>query len=509
MREQILFLTVLLGTDAALAATEPTTIAPAKECSVSPSSLAGVDDRVKELLRTVNEPGAAVLVVQDDCIILAKGYGYRDLAKQLPVTADTLFQLGSNTKAITALNAVMLADQGKLVLDAPVRSVLPEFSMPLASGPLAVTMIDILSHRTGLAPNNALWYGNSKITRQQIAEKIALLEPLSPPRTSFHYNNLMYAVAGLVVERASGQTWEAFTRSHVLDPLGMKAATVSTAAYRRTPDHATPYFLRNSAPLAINPRVLGAMAPAGGLSASLHELAPYVRMLLNHGSVDGVHIASPAAIAALMTSRGSRGEPPLEPGATPAEYGLGYNVDRYQGLRRIHHTGSIDGFHSRLVLFPDQKIGIFVASNTDASRLPEIISNEIADRLAGLPRRDWYSVYRKAYERRTAAEPIPSVAISKTNAATIVGSYRNAPYGLIRVTFKHGRLIARYNAAELELKSITEARYQLVPTDPDHYPPFVSGSPISVEFGADGRVRALSVAFEPGTAPIHFVRQPK
>src|SRR6185369_15761946 len=176
---------------------------------------------VRRLMARDQIPGVAVGVVERGELVFAHGFGYRDVDDRLPVTLDTLFPLGSCSKAFTATAIALLADEGMIALDAPVRAYLPDFSLedPVASATL--TTRDLLTHKSGLPRHDFFWY-QAPFSRDELYDRLRFLEPSGPPRARWRYNSLMFVVAGRVVERVSGQSWESFVRDRILLPLDMR-----------------------------------------------------------------------------------------------------------------------------------------------------------------------------------------------------------------------------------------------------------------------------------------------
>jgi len=198
---------------------------------------------VRRLMARDQIPGVAVGVVEGGRLIFARGFGYRDLDRRLPVTPDTLFPLGSCSKAFTATAIALLANEGRLGLDTPVRAYLPDFSLsdPVASKTVSVR--DLLTHRSGLPRHDLFWY-QAPFSRDELYRRLRFLEPGGPPDGQWRYNSLMFVVAGRIIEKLSGESWETFVRTRLLGPLDMRRTLLSPEAMESGPDHASPYAIR-------------------------------------------------------------------------------------------------------------------------------------------------------------------------------------------------------------------------------------------------------------------------
>src|SRR5712692_5318781 len=209
-------------------------VLPAQDAEPS-AKLEGFDRYMEKVLQDWHAPGVAVGVVVKDKLIFAKGYGYRDYEKQLPMTANTLFQIASNTKLFTAVAVGMLVEEGKLEWDKPVRQYVPsiQFSNDVLNN--TVTIRDMLAHRTGITRHDMILY-KSDFTRKELFERLQYLDPKEPLRQLFLYNNLMYAGAGYVIELLSGKLWEDFVRERLLSPLGLTSTVFSIDGMVKLPD---------------------------------------------------------------------------------------------------------------------------------------------------------------------------------------------------------------------------------------------------------------------------------
>src|SRR3954470_18861463 len=227
---------------------------------------------VRRLMARDQIPGVAVGVVERGQLVFARGFGYRDVEEGLPVTPDTLFALGSCSKAFTATAIALLADEGRIALDTPVRTYLPDFSLedPVASATL--TTQDLLTHRSGLPRHDLFWY-QAPFSRDELYGRLRFLEPSGPPHTRWQYNSLMFVVAGHIVEKVSNESWESFVTSRILAPLDMRRTRLSAEAMEADADHASPYAVHEGSVRRIPMlKGLSAIAPAGAVQTSVRDL---------------------------------------------------------------------------------------------------------------------------------------------------------------------------------------------------------------------------------------------
>ena len=247
--------------------------------------LKGFDATVEKILKDWNVPGCGVGIVVKNKLVFAKGYGYRDLEKKLPVTANTLFQIASNTKLFTATAIGFLVEEGKLDWDKPVKNYVPQIQFYNDELNANVTIRDMLSHRTGISRHDGIWY-KSDFTREELFERLKYLEPSIPLRQGYLYNNLMYAAAGSVVEKLSGQTWEDFVRARIFKPLEMTHSIFVTEEMQKQNDFMTPYYEKRDTSLLLRypfyTKQQG-LGPAGAIITSINDLSNWLITQMNGG----------------------------------------------------------------------------------------------------------------------------------------------------------------------------------------------------------------------------------
>ena len=436
------------------------------------SAEAGLSDDFAPLVRRLMArdqiPGVAVGVVERGHLSFARGFGYRDVEKRLPVTADTLFPLGSCSKAFTATAVALLADEGRIALDTPVRTYLPDFSLrdPVASA--TVTPRDLLTHRSGLPRHDLFWY-QAPFSRDELYGRLRFLEPSGPPRTLWRYNSLMFVVAGCIVEKVSGETWESFVASRLLVPLEMRRTLLSAEAMEADADHASPHAIREGSVRRIPMlKGLSAIAPAGAVQTSVRDLARWLTFhakrspgLLEEGMWRELH--RPAAEM----------PEPDQPEVRHPSYALGWIHESYRGHPLVAHNGAIDGFVVHLGFLPETGQGLIVLMNRDlATEALMAIAYSAYDRLLGLEPLDW--------EVRLEEMPAASPAVRQTALdfpiEEVVGSYEHPAYGPLTVRAEGDSLAMQFRSLRSTLVYQGERRFLGLE-------PLVDGAPpISIRF---------------------------
>ena len=272
----------------------PFRLARAADAAVSSANaLEGFDDFVDGARKTWNVPGLAVAIVQDGEVVLAKGYGVRDVAGNLPVTPDTLFAIGSSTKAFTVMSLAVLVDDGKLDWDTPVQAYLPRFALQDECASAGMTPRDLVTHRSGLPRHDLVWY-NAPLTRAELFERLRYLEPNAGFRSKWQYQNLMFLTAGYLAGEVSGRSWEDLVRARIFDPLGMTSSNFSVLESRKTADFAKPYTRKEKKTSEIPFRNIDVVGPAGSINSNLNDMARWLKLQLSDGSLGGRRVVGAA-----------------------------------------------------------------------------------------------------------------------------------------------------------------------------------------------------------------------
>ncbi len=356
--------------------------------SGSKLDVVGFDAFVDQVMKEWKVPGIAVAIVKDGKVILAKGYGHRDVTNALPVTADTLFAIGSCSKAFTATAMGILVDEKKLEWNQPARNYLPDLML---FDPYTTTHIrprDLVTHQSGLPRHDLVWYG-APLTRQQIYERLRYLEPSAPLHSRYQYNNLMFMTAGLLIERVSGKTWEDFVRARILEPLGMKTSNFSVNASLKAADFSFPYAEQKGEVKEIPFRNIDAIGPAGSINSSVNEMSNWLLLQLAKGKFNGREIITEKSLAEIHTPQIVAGGDLKYDESFYSTYAMGWGVTSYRGHPMVSHGGGIDGFTSNVRFLPKDQLGVVVLTNSSSPASGLIASNAV-DRVLGLTEAPWF-----------------------------------------------------------------------------------------------------------------------
>ncbi len=502
---EVMSIRLLLGIALCAAA-----VPPAAAGDIAADVLVELPAVVDEVMDDWKVPGAAVAVVRDGEIIFTGGFGLRDLARRREVTANTIFAVASTTKAFTAAAMGMLVDEGSVKLDQPVIAYLPDFELRDPHTTSAITVRDLLAHRSGYRRHDALWY-RSDASRDELISRLRFLQPAADLRERFYYNNLMYMVAGRVVGRVTGGTWEQFVQQRIFNPLEMARSSFGTPPLDTAADVAMPYRLDSDGELiGALPYDGWAIGPASSICSTANDMARWVQLMLGMGALDGRRLIAADTVREMFSPQmaisnlGAR-EMPI------ATYGMGWFVQTYRGHLMVWHTGTIDGYYAMVALLPFDGLGVAILTNRTNHSMPEIVSRWIFDRYLGLPEINWNTIFelqegavvkaqRDALAAREAIrrpDTAPGAALSD-----LAGRYRHPAYGDFQIDLDGERLIATFHGMAGPLQYFHEDAFvfDLVP--------YEIRDEIIVRFlyGPDGAVLSLAASMQDGTAPVVFIR---
>jgi CubicO group peptidase (beta-lactamase class C family) len=412
-----------------------------------------LDTFINRALKEFKGVGVSVSIVTKNKVLLTKGYGFKDVATKKPVTENTLFAIGSSTKAFTASILGILSDTGMLDLEAPVRNYLPELIFYNDELNAKVTSIDLMTHRTGITRWDLSWYG-STTSRDSLLKRIKYFEPEYPFRHTWSYNNFMYLAQGVLGEKLTKQSWEKNIIQYIFDPLGMKASNSNLEGMLKSSDYSFGYKLdlkKNIKQLDfLN---LDALGPAGSINSNAVDMAKWTMLWLNDGTLNGKKIFSKDyAILASTPQMNMGGRATNEtPFVHSRGYGLGWFTSSYKGHYLVQHGGNIDGFSANVAFLPTDSIGIVVLSNQDGSVLPNLIRNFVIDQVLGLQKTDWIAKVKKQMPPAVnMEESLDSMQVKNTKPTLAleqyVGKYSLQSMGTVAISIKDSNLYAQYNA---------------------------------------------------------------
>ncbi len=493
---------------------------------------AGYRKHIKSEMKEWNVPGAAILVIKDGKVIFSEGFGFRDMKNKLPVTTRTIFGIGSCSKAFTSLSIGMLIDEKIVDFDKPVREFYPALKLYDAYATEHVTVRDVLSHRTGIPRYDTAIDPKDK-TRDAAVARLKYLKPNKGIRESFQYNNFHYVLAGAIVDKTSGMSWEEFVSKRIFKPLGMNSSSLSPAKSTISPDFALPYKMDTNVlkslpeskdemydvPIKELPfEDIGVYGPAGSINSNIEDMSKWVLFHLNNGKAGDKQIITRDILSQLFLPQMLTGSPIKYEEILPSSYGMGWAITPYRGNYLVSHDGMIEGFTAHVGFLPAKKAGLVILTNrSDNYEFIASMSFGTYDRVLGFSEIDWnkrlldgfpaalaeLKKMRDAEEKGRVKNTTPSHAL-----ADYEGRYEHPAFGTIVIALKDKGLV-------FCLRNMEDVTYPLQHYQYDTFR-LQRKSPIdkldlTVTFatGKNGRIDRLSMPLETAADEIVFRRIPE
>lgn len=424
-----------------------------------PLSSPEIDQLVGRTMKTFQVPGMAVAVVKDGKVIHSKGYGVSSMRTGEKVDENTLFGIASNSKAFTAATLAILADEKKLSWDDKVIRYIPEFRMYNSYVTEDFTIRDLLTHRSGLglgAGDLMIWPDSANFTINDIIYNLRFLKQTSPFRTKYDYDNLLYMVAGEVVTRVSGMSWEQFVEERILKPLEMNR---SAASYARLIDKTNVIDGHTvvDKKLQVVPRqsMKSGLCAAGGIYSSISDMSKWMICQLENGKYGpqpGKQLFSALAQKEMWSPQTNMPFSTNKYNSHFSAYGLGWRLTDVKGTKEVSHTGGLEGMVTQVTLLPEMKLGIVVLTNQESGAAFMSVTNAIEDSYLGIAPENW--VLR--YDTLLAKSEKEDVELNKKVQAEIdhalqtagkqqdvglfVGEYADNWLGKVTIAKRNGKL---------------------------------------------------------------------
>ncbi|WP_137171666.1 serine hydrolase [Massilia sp. HP4] len=477
---------------------------------------ADFEARVETLRQRIGVPGLAIAIVEDGKTTLARGFGLRQLGAAATVDGDTLFPTGSTGKAITVAALATLVDDGKIKWDDKVIDHLPGFQMHDPWVTREITIRDLLTHRSGLGygAGDLLFVPRSKLSRAETVHRVRYLKPATSFRSTYAYSNLMYVVAGQLIEQVSGKTWEDYTREHVLRPAGMTVSTTHNEDNFATANRAFPHARMNGGLRGAGDQVrlderddLGRnAAPAGGIASSANDLARWLHTLLGAGATpEGKRVFSAETHAQMWTPSMPMPTGPMPPElklteSKLASYGLGWDLMDYRGARMIWHGGAVFGFGTAVVLLPEQNVGFAIAINSEDGELVRGLMYELADHYLDKPKADWPATFqaykakkvKQGLELLKAKQARPVKSRPSLPPAALAGTYTDPWYGKLVISEEKNGLRVDFTSTQRMAGRLEHWQYDTWITRFDDTA--LEPAYLSFAFDKDGKVQGIKLA---------------
>jgi len=431
-----------------------------------------IEQAITQAMSTFQVPGVAVAIIKDNSVVMSKGFGVIEHGKSAKVTADTLFGIASNTKAMTAALLAGLVDEGKLTWKTKVIDIIPEFQMPDAYVTREFTITDLLAHNSGLGlgAGDLMIWPHTSLTNADILKGLKYLPEVSSFRSEFAYDNLMYIIAGEVIARVTGQPWADVIQERIFTPLGMNKTRATFSLIEKQNKNVA----RAHVPLENKLNVVGGnflekFSSAGSVASSVNDMSLWLQAQLNQGAYgDTLDAKTPRLFSAEQSRTMWKAQTLLSVSdhATQQDkthfsaYGLGWFLKDYHGVKLIHHSGGILGMVSKVVLVPEENLAMVILTNQQSGAAFNAIYLQILNEYLELPEKDWTAYYYAKQQKNVAKEQkrLEKAAdtVNKNSAHSLAlrdyaHAYVDNWYGDIDITFKNNKLHMQFgNTAALK-----------------------------------------------------------
>jgi CubicO group peptidase (beta-lactamase class C family) len=477
-----------------------------------------LDAYAAQAMKTFDTPGMAVVIV-DGKNTSTHAYGVRTLGSMARVDAHTIFPLGSNTKAFTSTALAMLVDQGSLQWNDRVTDRLPGFRMYDAYTTGEMTVTDLLVHRSGLGlgEGDLLLVPKTDRSRDELVHAVRYLKPAHSFRASYDYDNVLYIVAGQLLQAVSGKRWEDFVQQRILDPLGMHDTQVSIDA--KVPD-AVSLHAKISGPIrgfgkqsVLSEVMTGdAFAPAGALMSSATDMGKWLQVQLDHGVMpDGKALFSPAASSALWTPHTLMPITPGPPSLALSEpqflaYALGFEVRDYRGYKIVTHLGGVLGGISAVVIIPDKHVAFAVMVNSEDVGTLFAMREHLLDTYLGFSSPDWIASYAQVqqHEEKEATKALAAAATANHAERgpslpldAYAGVYSDPWYGTVTISRAGKGLRIRFDHSPGMSGTLEHVQYDTFRTQ--FTTPGYENADVTFALKADGHIDQVSMK---ATSPL-------
>lgn len=439
-----------------------------------------LDIYVNRALEQWQIPGAAVLVVKDGKIIVSKGYGVKELGTEDKVDENTLFMIGSNTKAFTGTALALLENEGKLNLEDKVIKYLPDFKMKDEWITNHLNLIDIITHRMGYETfQGDFMYWTSDLTEDEVIEKFGMLTPKYEFRTKYGYTNAGYALAGKVIHKVTGLRWEDYIKEKIFNPLQMNRTVALSIDFSKSKNVSKPHTIVNGKVIVLPFENIDNLAPCGSIGSSINDMAHWIIAQLDSGKFNGEYVIPFSVIQKTRQplSIDRRARHPFNK-THFSLYGMGWALQDYEGRELIMHTGGVNGFVTSVTLVPEERLGIVILTNTDQNPLFQSLKWEILDAFLGLPYRNYDAFFYSSFLKRQEAntkwlnEVKDSVAMKikpEISLNEFEGKYKHEVYGfavLKKVNESLELTLEHHSKVKGNLKYIGNNRFLCTYSDP-------------------------------------------
>lgn len=427
--------------------------------------LDGLDQEIETLLNSYKAVGLSIAVVKDDKVIYSKGFGCRNLEKKLPVTTNTVFPIGSVTKAFTGALLGILEEENKVDLKARPSDYIPEFEFYNNEMNKRIIIEDLLSHKSGIGNTGTADVFFPIENKLDAVKRLKYLKPEAVVQNSFAYSNMGYTLAGTIAEQVTKKTWDDNIEEHIFEPLGMQNSYTKLSEIEQNADYSLPYGINNGDIEEVQYEKFHSLSPAGAIKSNVIDMSKWIMTWLNNGRFEGKQII-PTDYVERATKLQNINHNAYEKDAFLFGQGFGWRLRSSYGNFRIEHGGNTYGFSSDLAIFPLDNVGIVVLTNQDNSQLPYMVVDMIARNFFGVQpyEGDYPVVVKEIYHPNTSDKPLNQEKLPSHSLNDYCGKFEAEGIGTIEITLEGTKLFAQFPTFLFQLEHLNFNAFHLEAT---------------------------------------------
>lgn len=483
--------------------------------------LSGVEKELNQVLVDQKIAGYSVAIVYKDKIIYSKGFGYRDLENKKPVTPNTLFAIGSSSKAFTSALLGQLEKEGKLKLDDLATAHLPQLTFKYDYMNTGITIRDMMCHRTGLSRFDYSWYLFNTSNRDSLIQRVKYMEPNVKLRQKWQYNNWMFLAQGMIAEKITEKSWEDNIRERFFIPLKMTHSNTNILTTEKDADASLPYTVDEDFKIKKVPYYnINGMGPAGSINSCANDMGNWVSAWIMGGQFNGTEIIPGSYVREASSSQMvvAGGQPRTHADIQFSNYGLGWFLESYRGHYLVEHGGNIDGFSANVAFYPSDSIGIVVLTNQNGSAATSIVRNILSDKLFALNPIPWNADVKKQMEEamkmaKKAEKTEDSLQVKNTHPshplADYAGLYGNHAFSEFTISFKNDTLFTFIGGEKAWLKHYHYDVFELKSLEKNEHSDGIDENHFLINFGtaSNGKIESVSMEMDEPDQETIFTRQ--
>jgi len=430
-------------------------------------------------MKKLQVPGIAIAVVKDNKVVMAQGFGVTQYGTEQKVNADTLFGIASNTKAMTAAILASLVDEGKLTWQTKVIDIIPEFQLYDAWVTREFTIVDLLSHNSGLGlgAGDLMIWPQTTLSTIDIIKRMKYLRPVSSFRSEFAYDNLMFIIAGEIITKLTGKPWQEVIQERIFSPLHMNHTRAKYSLIEQSNHNvASAHVPLDGKINVVGSNFLEKFSSAGSVASSVNDISQWIKLQLNHGVINKNGDKETRLFSEKQSRKMWQPKTLLGVSQTATKndkthfnaYGLGWFLSDFHGYKMAHHSGGILGMVSKVVLIPEEKLGLVILTNQQSGYAFNALYREILTQYLNLPARDWVSYYADLHDKRLTKEKsrlakaknkIDKNSTPSLPLSSYAGTYHDAWYGDITITQKHDKLEMQFSNTKALVGELEHYQY--------------------------------------------------